>query len=101
MTVETQIQTLLKAHPVVLFMKGSEDFPQCGFSAQAVAMLHDCGVTDINVVDVLQDPVMRQGIKDFSDWPTVPQLYVKGQFIGGCDIMTDLHQSGELHKILA
>lgn len=85
---------------VVLYMKGSPDFPQCGFSANAVRILKASGVDTIFSVDVLQDPAIRQGIKEFSEWPTVPQLYVRGEFIGGSDIMTEMYQSGELADLL-
>lgn len=80
-------------------MKGNKDFPQCGFSAVVVQILKNSGV-DFLDVDVLRDPEIRQGIKDFSDWPTIPQLYVKGEFIGGCDIVKEMFQSGELQEIL-
>jgi monothiol glutaredoxin len=81
-------------------MKGSPDFPQCGFSARAVQVLRACGVDEIFSVDVLQDADIRQGIKDYANWPTVPQLYVNGEFVGGSDIMTEMYQSGELQKLL-
>ena len=85
---------------VVLFMKGTALFPQCGFSSRAVAILDHLGVA-FETVDVLQDPEIRQGIKDYSDWPTVPQLYVKGEFVGGSDIMMEMYESGELQQLLA
>jgi len=81
-------------------MKGSPDFPQCGFSANAVKILRASGVNDFLAVDVLQDPEIRQGIKDYANWPTIPQLYINGEFIGGSDIMTEMYQSGELKEIL-
>jgi monothiol glutaredoxin len=84
---------------VVLFMKGTPVFPQCGFSATVVQVLSHLGVK-FKGVDVLQDPGLRQGVKDFSNWPTVPQLYVKGEFIGGCDIVREMFQSGELQQVL-
>ena len=90
----------ISSHDVVLYMKGSPDFPQCGFSANAVRILKASGVEHIFSVDVLQDPAIRQGIKEFSDWPTVPQLYIRGEFIGGSDIMTEMYQSGELADLL-
>lgn len=95
-TIEQQIQT----HAVVLYMKGSPDFPQCGFSANAVRLLRAAGAQDIFAVDVLQDPAIRQGIKEFSNWPTIPQLYVRGEFIGGSDILTEMHQNGELAALI-
>ncbi len=81
-------------------MKGSPDFPQCGFSANAVKILRASGVNDFLAVDVLQDPEIRQGIKEYANWPTIPQLYINGEFIGGSDIMTEMYQSGELKDIL-
>lgn len=95
-----RIDTLIAEHPVLLFMKGTADFPHCGFSAQAVAMLRDCGVS-FHSINVLDDPELREGIKQYSDWPTVPQLYVQREFIGGCDIMQSMHQQGELQQLLA
>ncbi|MDX8385890.1 MAG: Grx4 family monothiol glutaredoxin [Gallionella sp.] len=87
-------------HPVVLYMKGSPQFPQCGFSANAVGILNAIGVQELFTVDVLQDPEIRQGIKDFSNWPTIPQLYIKGEFVGGSDIMIEMYQNGELKEML-
>lgn len=87
-------------HPVVLYMKGNPQFPQCGFSANAVRILHAVGVNDFFSVDVLLEPAIRQGIKEYANWPTIPQLYIKGQFIGGSDIMTEMYQSGELRQLL-
>ena len=86
---------------VVLYMKGSPDFPQCGFSATATQILQRCGVTDFASYDILQDDDLRQGIKAYSNWPTIPQLYVDGEFVGGCDIMREMYQSGELQQLLA
>ncbi len=100
MDIRDVIQNQIGSHPVVLYMKGSADFPQCGFSANAVRLLRSCGVDQIHTVDVLQDPAIRQGIKEFSNWPTVPQLYVNGEFVGGSDIMTEMYQSGELAALL-
>ena len=97
--VNTRIDALVKANDVVLFMKGSKLFPQCGFSSRAVAILDHAGV-EFETVDVLQDQEIRQGIKDYSDWPTIPQLYVKGEFVGGSDIMMEMFESGELHQML-
>jgi monothiol glutaredoxin len=94
-----RIEALVKANDVVLFMKGTALFPQCGFSSRAVAILDHLGVP-FETVDVLQDPEIRQGIKDYSDWPTVPQLYVKGEFVGGSDIMMEMFESGELQQLV-
>ena len=94
-----RIDDLVKTNPVVLFMKGTALFPQCGFSSRAIAILDRLGVT-YETVDVLQDPEIRQGIKEFSDWPTIPQLYVKGEFVGGSDIMMEMFESGELHQLV-
>jgi monothiol glutaredoxin len=100
MDTQELIQQQVSENHVVLYMKGSPDFPQCGFSANAVRILKASGVDSIFAVDVLQDPAIRQGIKEFSDWPTVPQLYIRGEFIGGSDIMTEMYQSGELADLL-
>ena len=100
MSVQDTIKQQVSGNKVVLYMKGSPDFPQCGFSARAVQVLRACGVEDFFSVDVLQDPDIRQGIKDFANWPTIPQLYVNGEFLGGSDIVTEMYQSGELRKIL-
>lgn len=97
--IKTRIQEMLDKNDVVLFMKGTKSFPQCGFSAAVVDILKKEGAT-FETVNVLSDPELRQGIKDFSSWPTIPQLYIKGKLIGGCDIVTELHQSGELKKAL-
>ena len=93
------IKKTVEDNEIVLFMKGSQDFPQCGFSGRAVQILSACGA-DFTSVDVLADEQIRDGIKQFSNWPTVPQLYVKGEFIGGSDIMIEMYQSGELQQIL-
>ena len=98
--VQARIQGLVEANPVLLFMKGSPLFPQCGFSSRAIAILTHLGV-EFESVDVLQDQGVRQGIKAFSDWPTIPQLYVKGEFVGGSDIMMEMYESGELAQLLA
>ncbi|MDT8363129.1 MAG: Grx4 family monothiol glutaredoxin [Nitrosomonas sp.] len=100
MDVIDSIEQKVSSHPVVLFMKGTLEQPQCGFSANAVRMLNACGVEDIYAVDVLADSDIRQGIKEFSSWPTIPQLYVRGEFVGGADIMSEMFQSGELQKLL-
>jgi monothiol glutaredoxin len=94
------IQKTVTDHPVVLFMKGSAQFPQCGFSGRAVQLLKQCGVKNLVTVNVLEDEDVRQGVKDFANWPTIPQLYVKGEFVGGSDIMNEMFQSGELQELL-
>jgi monothiol glutaredoxin len=94
-----RISQIVNEHDVVLFMKGTPLFPQCGFSSRAVAILEHCGA-DFESVDVLQDMEIRQGIKAFSDWPTIPQLYVKGEFVGGSDIMMEMYEAGELQQLL-
>jgi monothiol glutaredoxin len=94
------IKQQVTGNKVVLYMKGSPDFPQCGFSARTVQVLRACGVDEFFSVDVLQDPEIRQGIKDYASWPTIPQLYVNGEFVGGSDIVTEMYQSGELQKLL-
>ena len=98
--VQDRIQGLVDSNDVLLFMKGSPLFPQCGFSSRAVAILNHLNVA-FESVDVLQDQEVRQGIKAFSDWPTIPQLYVKGEFVGGSDIMMEMYESGELQQLLA
>jgi len=100
MDVQERIKQQVTTHPVVLYMKGSPSFPQCGFSANAVRILNALGVKDFFSVDVLQDPEIRQSIKDYANWPTIPQLYINGEFVGGSDIMTEMYQSGELKKLL-
>ncbi|HEY2540414.1 MAG TPA: Grx4 family monothiol glutaredoxin [Stellaceae bacterium] len=97
-TVQDRIQQEITDTPVVLFMKGSPVFPQCGFSAAVVQMLSQLGVK-FKGIDVLSDPQIRQGIKEFSSWPTIPQLYVKGEFIGGCDIVREMYETGELKQV--
>jgi len=94
-----RLSQIVNDHDVVLFMKGTPLFPQCGFSSRAIAILDHCGVA-YESVDVLQDMEIRQGIKEFSDWPTIPQLYVKGEFVGGSDIMMEMYQAGELQALL-
>ena len=98
--VNSRISDLVTSNDVVLFMKGTPLFPQCGFSSRAVAILDHCGVA-YESVDVLQDMEIRQGIKSFSDWPTIPQLYVKGEFVGGSDIMMEMYEAGELQAMMA
>jgi monothiol glutaredoxin len=96
----TRIQAEIEAAPVMLFMKGTAMFPQCGFSARVVQILSHLAVP-FRTANVLEDPELREGIKEFSNWPTVPQLYVKGEFVGGCDIVMEMFQSGELTALLA
>ena len=95
----SRIDELVKSNDVVLFMKGTALFPQCGFSSRAIAILDHLGAK-YETVDVLQDPEIRQGIKEYSEWPTIPQLYVKGEFVGGSDIMMEMFESGELQGLL-
>ena len=95
-----EIQAQIDASPVLLFMKGTPLFPQCGFSARVIQILKHAGVP-FQTVNVLEDPEIREGIKQFSNWPTIPQLYVKGEFVVGCDIITEMYQSGELQTLLA
>ena len=97
-TVQDRIQQEITDNPVVLFMKGTPVFPQCGFSAAVVQILSQLGVK-FKGVDVLSDPQVRQGIKEFSSWPTIPQLYVKGEFVGGCDIIREMYETGELQQV--
>lgn len=98
--VQQRIDDLVKGHHVVLFMKGTAQFPMCGFSGRAVQILKACGVNDLVTVNVLEDEGIRQGIKDYANWPTIPQLYVDGEFVGGSDIMMEMYQSGELQPLL-
>jgi len=100
MSAQEFIKKQVTEHPLVLYMKGTPDFPQCGFSANVVNILKACGVQDIFTVDVLSNPEIRQGIKEYANWPTIPQLYVNGEFVGGSDILTEMYQSGELQKLL-
>ena len=100
MSAQEVIKEQVTKNPVVLYMKGSPDFPQCGFSANAVGILRACGVDEFFSVNVLENPDIRQGIKEFANWPTIPQLYVNGEFVGGSDIMREMYQSGELQKLL-
>ena len=99
---QQRIDQLVKSHDIVLFMKGTASFPQCGFSGRAVQILKACGVDprSLATVNVLEDPEVREGIKDYSNWPTIPQLYVKGEFIGGSDIMMEMYESGELQQVI-
>jgi monothiol glutaredoxin len=100
MDTQETIKQQVTSNPVVLYMKGTPEFPQCGFSANAVKILGLCGVNNLFTVDVLTNPEIRQGIKEYSNWPTIPQLYINGEFIGGSDIITEMNQSGELSKLL-
>ena len=100
MSVQDVIKDQVSKNRVVLYMKGSPDFPQCGFSANAVGILRACGVEDFYTVNVLENLDIRQGIKEFANWPTIPQLYVNGEFVGGSDIITEMYQNGELQKML-
>src|SRR3979490_3339647 len=99
MDAQERIKQQVTGNPVVLYMKGTPQFPQCGFSANAVQILKACGVDQVFTVNVLEEPEIRQGIKDYANWPTVPQLYVNGEFVGGSDIMREMYQSGELQKL--
>jgi monothiol glutaredoxin len=98
-TINERIQEQLGEFPVLLYMKGTPDFPQCGFSAQVVGALKECD-TRFAFVNILEDPELRQGLKDYSEWPTFPQLYVKGELLGGCDIIVEMYESGELKTTL-
>jgi monothiol glutaredoxin len=95
----SRIDEIVRSKDIVLFMKGTALFPQCGFSSRAVAILDHLGVS-FETVDVLQDPEIRNGIKEYSDWPTIPQLYVKGEFVGGSDIMMEMFEAGELQQLM-
>jgi monothiol glutaredoxin len=99
--VQERIDQLVKGHRVVLFMKGTAQFPQCGFSGRAIQVLKAAGVTEFKTFNVLEDEEVRQGIKDYAQWPTIPQLYVNGEFVGGSDIVMEMYQSGELQQLLA
>jgi monothiol glutaredoxin len=100
MDAQERIRQQVTSQPVVLFMKGTPQFPQCGFSSRAVQILQACGVREFHSVNVLEDPDIREGIKHYASWPTIPQLYVNGEFVGGSDIMFEMYQSGELQKVL-
>lgn len=101
MDIQKKIHELVTSSPVVLFMKGTPQFPQCGFSSRAVQILKACGVQNLVTVDVLADPEIRQGVKDYANWPTIPQLYIAGEFMGGSDIMTEMYEAGDLQKCVA
>ncbi len=100
MSVEDRIREQVTGNDIVLYMKGTPQFPQCGFSGKSVQMLKACGA-QFKGIDVLADPEIRDGIKRYSNWPTIPQLYIRGEFVGGCDIMTELYEKGELQKLVA
>jgi monothiol glutaredoxin len=97
---QQRIDDIVKGNPVVLFMKGTAQFPMCGFSGRAIQVLKACGVKELKTVNVLEDDGIRQGIKDYANWPTIPQLYVNGEFLGGSDIMMEMYESGELQPLL-
>ena len=98
--VQKRIDDLVKNNHVVLFMKGTAQFPQCGFSGRAIQVLKACGVKELKTVNVLEDEGIRQGIKDYANWPTIPQLYVNGEFVGGSDIMMEMYEAGELQPLI-
>ena len=98
--VQIWIKETVTTNPVVLFMKGTAQFPQCGFSGRAIQLLKACGAVNIVTINVLEDPVVRQGVKDYANWPTVPQLYINGEFVGGSDIMNEMYESGELQALI-
>ena len=100
MSVQDKIREQVSGHRVVLYMKGSPQFPMCGFSATATQLLKMSGAQEVFTVDVLKDPEIREGIKQYANWPTIPQLYVDGEFVGGCDIMKEMYESGELQKLI-
>lgn len=100
MDTQTLIKKQIEDNAIILYMKGTAQFPQCGFSSRAVSILQACGAKNFATVNVLEDADIRQGIKDFSKWPTIPQLYINGNFIGGSDIMTEMYESGELQELV-
>ena len=100
MSAQDKIKQQVTQNDIILYMKGTPQSPQCGFSGRSIQLLQACGA-EFASVDVLADPEIRDGIKQYSNWPTIPQLYIKGQFVGGCDIITDLYQKGELQKLVA
>lgn len=99
--VQQRIDDLVKSNRVILFMKGSAQFPMCGFSGRAVQVLKAAGATEFKTFNVLEDEGVRQGIKEYANWPTIPQLYINGEFVGGSDIMMEMYEAGELQKLLA
>jgi len=100
MTIKDIIAEQIKQNPIILYMKGDAQFPQCGFSAKAISILKACGAKQFKTINILEEPEIRQGIKEFSNWPTIPQLYINGEFIGGSDIMAEMQESGELEKLI-
>ncbi len=100
MSVTERIKEQLDNNPVILYMKGTPDFPQCGFSSQTVQVLNACGAK-YKAINIFEDPELREALKSYSNWPTYPQLYIKGELVGGCDIVTDLYQKGDLQKMLS
>lgn len=100
MSVQETIKKQIEDNAIILYMKGTAQFPQCGFSSKAVSILQACGAKNFATVNVLEDPEIRQGIKEFSNWPTIPQLYINGMFVGGSDIMTEMYESGELQEMI-
>ena len=100
MDTQAQIKEIVTSNPVVLFMKGTAQFPQCGFSGNAINILRASGVETLHTVNVLEDAGIREGIKQFANWPTIPQLYINGEFIGGSDIISEMYESGELQKLV-
>jgi monothiol glutaredoxin len=101
MTIEEMIKQQISENKIMLYMKGTPQFPQCGFSSRAVSILKACGAEGFASVNVLENPEIRQGIKDFSNWPTIPQLYINGEFVGGSDIMGEMYESGELQELIS
>ncbi len=99
--VQQRIDEIVKSSPVVLFMKGTAQFPMCGFSGRAIQILKACGADSLTTVNVLEDEAIRQGIKEYANWPTIPQLYVNGEFVGGSDIMMEMYEAGELQQALS
>ena len=97
---QQRINSIVKGGRIVLFMKGTAQFPQCGFSGRAIQVLKACGATELKTVNVLEDDEIRQGIKDYANWPTIPQLYIDGEFVGGSDIMMEMYESGELQQLI-
>ncbi len=95
-----RIDDIVKGNHIVLFMKGTAQFPMCGFSGRAIQILKSCGATGVKTFNVLEDEEIRQGIKEYANWPTIPQLYVKGEFVGGSDILAEMHEAGELQELL-
>jgi monothiol glutaredoxin len=101
MSIRDTIHNTVTTNPIVLYMKGTAQFPMCGFSGRAIQILKACNAQEVTTVNVLDDADIRQGIKEYANWPTIPQLYINGEFIGGCDIMTEMYQNGELQELIA